>query len=357
MSLATRLARDIAQAGPISVADYMDRCLHDPRGGYYATRPKLGGRGDFITAPHVSQMFGELLGLWAADVWERLGRPPRVRVVELGPGDGVMMTDILRAAKASPAFLAACEVWLVETSAPLVSLQASALSCAPAPIRWAQNLAAVPADAPLIVLANEFLDCLPIRQAVKTQGGWVERRVGVDRKGWLTFQSAGWASPDGAPPDAPPGAIAEWSEDLAALGQAIGKLIHRASGAALFIDYGRDALGSGDTLQALRGHRKESPLARPGEADLTAHVDFAAFLAAARDAGALAAAIVSQGDFLRALGIETRAAALAGVWPEKGALIGRQLARLIAPDQMGDLFKAACVHSPGVAPPGFEVRR
>jgi SAM-dependent MidA family methyltransferase len=356
MSLHTRLARHIARAGPMSIADYMRRCLHDPESGYYATRPKLGEKGDFITAPHVSQMFGELLGLWAANVWEGLGRPPRVRLVELGPGDGVMMTDVLRAAKAAPEFLAASEVWLVETSAPLTSLQAEAMRSASAPARWAPCLAAVPADAPLIVLANEFLDCLPIRQAVKTQGGWAERRVSVEERGRLNFQLAEPTSPIRALSDEPLGSIREWSDDLIEAGREIGELIHRASGAALYIDFGRDAPGSGDTLQALRGHRRESPLAHPGEADLTAHVDFPAFLRAARDAGALIAPVVLQGDFLRALGVQARAAALARASPQRGALIGRQLERLIAPDQMGHLFKVACVHSPGLAPAGFEGR-
>lgn len=348
MNLRERLIAGIAEGGPMSVADYMIACLHDPCGGYYATRPRLGAGGDFITAPHVSQMFGELLGLWAAEVWDRLGRPPRARLVELGPGDGVMMTDILRAARTVPGFLAACEVWLMETSAPLRALQKTAMGDTPP--RWIGNLAALPTDAPLIVLANEFLDCLPIDQAVFTAEGWMERRVGVDEEGGLAFRLAGLASPGVGPL----GAVLESSNDLAAVGQTVGEVIGRAGGAALFTDYGRAAPGYGDTLQALRGHRKESPLAHPGDADLTAHVDFPAFLSAVRQTGARAAPIRSQGDFLRALGVETRAAALAGARPDRAEAIGRQLARLTAPDQMGDLFKVACIHSPGLLPPGFE---
>ena len=348
MNLRERLIAAIAERGPMSVADYMAACLYDADGGYYTTCPRLGADGDFITAPHISQMFGELLGLWAAEVWDRLGRPRRARLVELGPGDGTMMTDILRAARAVPGFLAACEVWLMETSAPLRALQEAAMVSTP--IRWAENLAAAPTDAPLIVLANEFLDCLPIDQAVLTAEGWMERRVGVDEEGGLAFRLAGLASPGVGPL----GAVLEWSDDLAAFGQTVGEVLGRAGGAALFADYGRDAPGYGDTLQAVRGHRKESPLAHPGEADLTAHVDFPAFLAAARQSGVRAAPIRSQGDFLRALGIETRAAALAGARPDRAQAIGRQLARLTAPDQMGELFKAACIHSPGLVPPGFE---
>ncbi|MEO8926991.1 MAG: SAM-dependent methyltransferase [Caulobacteraceae bacterium] len=406
MNLRERLIAVIAERGPMSVAEYMAACLHDPEGGYYATRPRLGEKGDFITAPNVSQMFGELLGLWAAEIWNRLGRPPRVSLVELGPGDGTMMADVLRAAKAAPAFLAACRVWLAETSVPLAALQAAAPKDAPA--RWIETIEALPADVPLILLANEFLDCLPIDQAAWTGEGWLERRVGVDGAGELAFVM-GSTSTHARPPDAPsimrprgaarhlpreeaqgrienatarpsilhreagetfrgasysrrdgggvrpPGSILEFSTALTAFGQAIGGLIARAGGAALFIDYGRDTPGCGDTLQAVRNHHKESPLAHPGEADLTAHVDFPAFLEAARAAGALTPRARSQGDFLRALGIETRAAALAGARPDSAGLIARQLARLIAPGQMGDLFKAACVHAPGLVPPGFEV--
>ncbi len=231
--------------------------------------------------------------------------------------------------------------------------------------RWVESLAAVPTDAPLIVLANEFLDCLPIDQAVLTDRGWMERRVAMDAGGRFNFSCLPRGAGEVArgshlPRDGggvePLGAIVEWSDVLTAFGHTLGDAIARAGGAALFIDYGRDAPGHGDTLQALRNHRKESPLAHPGEADLTAHVDFPAFLRAAQAAGAATAPIRSQGDFLRALCVETRAAALAKARPDRADLIGRQLARLIAPDQMGDLFKAACVHSPGLAAPGFEAR-
>ena len=354
MSLRERLIAGIAAGGPMSVADYMTACLHDPDAGYYAARPRLGAAGDFITAPHVSQMFGELLGLWAVEVWERLGRPPRVRLVELGPGDGTMMTDMLRAARSSPGFLAAIEIWLVETSAPLTALQKTALDGAS--VRWAEDLLEVPTDAPRIILANEFLDCLPIDQAVFTAEGWSERRVGVDADGGLAFRLADAKSPGVGPLGAVPGAVVEWSDALAAFGQSVGEIIARATGAALFIDYGRDAAGYGDTLQALRDHQRESPLAHPGAADLTAHVDFPTFLRAARTAGAITAPIRGQGEFLRALGVDSRAAALATARPDKADLIGRQLARLTRPDQMGELFKVACVHSPGLAPPGFEDR-
>jgi NADH dehydrogenase [ubiquinone] 1 alpha subcomplex assembly factor 7 len=354
VTLLDRLRRLITREGPLSVDRYMDICLHDPEHGYYATRPQLGEAGDFITAPLVSQMFGELLGLWAAEVWTRLGRPERVRLVELGPGHGVMMGDALRAAKRVPGFLDACEVWLVETSAPLRRRQAAALEGSNLP-RWASRLGAVPADAPMILLANEFLDCLPIRQGVRSPSGWRERRVGLDAGGGLAFSAAEPIRPPSSLADVPVGTVAERSDALRELGSTIGALVVRAGGAALFIDYGRAAPGPGDTLQALRGHRKESPLACPGEADLTAHVDFPAFLDAARATGAEVGPIRTQGAFLRDLGIDIRAAALAAARPDRAGTIARQLQRLIGPDQMGELFKVAVVCQPSLAAPGFEV--
>jgi len=337
----------------MSVSRYMGLCLHDPADGYYATRPDLGAEGDFLTAPLISQIFGELLGLWAAEIWSSLGRPRPFRLVELGPGHGVMMTDVLRAAKVATGFLDACEVWLVELSEPLRRRQAATMcgSCAP---RWADSLRDIPADAPMIVLANEFLDCLPIDQAVRSATGWRERRVTLDAGGSLAFGMG--AELQRRPPidRAPLGAVAEWSDSLEDLGRAVGALIARCGGAALFIDYGRAEAGVGDTLQAVRRHRKEGALASPGEADLTAHVDFPSFMAAARAAGGLAPPVRTQRALLCALGAEIRALALARSRPDRADLIGRQLDRLISPEQMGHLFKAAVIHSKGVAVPGFE---
>ncbi|MBA3811371.1 MAG: SAM-dependent methyltransferase [Caulobacteraceae bacterium] len=355
MSLRDRLIARIAKGGPIGVADFMNACLHDPEGGYYATRPALGEAGDFITAPHVSQMFGELIGLWAAEVWERLGRPARARLVELGPGDGTMMGDMLRAARAAPGFLDACEVVFIETSAPLKGRQEEVFGDR---ARWLGSLGEVPWDAPVILVANEFLDCLPIRQAVRDGEAWRERLVGVDGRGKLAFEIAQSIYFPPHPPHEGEGEeggdVFEWSEALIEFGGLVGELIARASGAGLVIDYGRDASGLGDTLQALRGHARDGALETPGLADLTAHVDFPAFLAAARAAGAETGPIRSQRAFLRDLGIEQRAATLAHARPDEACKIARQLNRLIAPDQMGALFKAACVYSPWLAAPGFE---
>ncbi len=353
MTLLDRVRGLIAGEGPLSVARYMEICLHDPEQGYYAVRPRLGEGGDFITAPLVSQMFGEILGLWAAETWTRLGRPALVRLVELGPGHGVMMSDALRAAKRAPGFLEACEVWLVETSGPLRQLQAEALSGAAEP-RWVAQIDDIPADAPMIVLANEFLDCLPIRQGVLSPSGWRERRVGLGVDGSLAFTLGEPIVPPTYLAGALPGAIVEWSDALTSFGSTIGALMADAGGAALFIDYGRSRPGTGDTLQALRDHRKESPLATPGQADLTAHADFPAFLDAARKAGAAIGPIRTQGDLLSALGIRLRADALASARPDRAATIERQLERLIAPRQMGELFKAAVVNQADLVAPGFE---
>jgi SAM-dependent MidA family methyltransferase len=352
MTLRDRLGRVIAREGPMSLDRYMDLCLHDPDDGYYATRPALGAKGDFITAPLVSQVFGELLGLWSVDIWLRMGRPTPFRLAELGPGGGEMMSDALRAAKVAPGFLEACELWLVETSPPLRARQSAAIASL-ASARWAERMEEIPDDAPLILLANEFLDCLPIRQAQRTPLGWRERRIDRHAGASLAFSLGGpppW-SVDGV--DGPVGAVVEWSDALAEFGRKVGALVVKTGGAALFVDYGRDAPGFGDTLQALRGHIKECPLAHPGEADLTAHVDFPAFLSAARSAGARTPPIRSQGDFLCELGARSRSAALARARPDRARLIERQLDRLIAQDQMGALFKAAVVLSPGLSAAGF----
>jgi NADH dehydrogenase [ubiquinone] 1 alpha subcomplex assembly factor 7 len=346
MSLLERLRAEIAETGPLTVAQYMHRCLHDPRDGYYATRPALGEAGDFVTAPLVSQMFGELIGLWAVEVWARLSSPEPVRLVEVGPGDGTLMSDMLRAVKLAPAFADAVDVWLVETSAPLKALQRDRLGDA---VRWAADLSEVPGGAPVILVANELLDCLPARQFVRIADGWAERMVGLAEEG-LAF---GLVPASGIAVPAPEGAVVETSPAQEAFGQTVGELVVREGGAALLIDYGRAAPAFGDTLQALRHHEKVDPLACPGEADLTVHADFPAVLTAARQVGAQGA-ILTQGEFLRRLGIEHRAAALARAWPQRAQTLARQLDRLVGPDQMGELFKAACIHAPGLVPPGFE---
>ncbi|PVM93493.1 SAM-dependent methyltransferase [Caulobacter endophyticus] len=385
-ALLGRLKAQIAQDGPISVPEYFTRCLHDPRDGYYANRPALGSEGDFITAPGVSQMFGELIGLWLMETWDRMGRPAPFRLVEMGPGDGTLMSDVLRAARLLPAFLEAADLWLVEVSPVLRAAQKDKL--AGVSVSWAGRLEEVPADAPLLLVANELLDCLPARQFVKTEGGWAERVVGLGEDGELAFglrslsppplgeaaRRAGGGAvsaaasdilkslpPPSASPTPPPwgedlpaGAILESSPAQAALGSELGHRLARDGGAALLIDYGRAAPEAGDTLQALRAHQKEGPLDNPGQADLTVWADFPSVLDAARQAGAAAPPVIGQGDFLRALGIEARAQALAAARPDRADTLARQLDRLTGAAQMGDLFKVACLSAPGLNPPLFE---
>ncbi|WP_421739314.1 class I SAM-dependent methyltransferase [Caulobacter sp.] len=389
MSLLDRLKAQIAQDGPIGVAEYFTRCLHDPRDGYYATRPDLGAGGDFITAPLVSQMFGELIGLWAVETWTRMGSPKPFRLVEMGPGDGTLISDLLRAARLSPDFMAAADLWLVEVSQPLRALQTERLAAAPLTPRWADRLDAVPTGAPMILIANEVLDCLPARQFVRTDKGWAERVVGLDEQGNLAFglkaisrepfpladggraglgvtaaaddgrdrqtaTSAVTPIPNPSPIEGE-GRILESSPAQEALGAEIGHRLASDGGAALLIDYGRDAPGPGDTLQAIQGHRKVDPLENPGQADLTVWADFPAVLAAGVEAGAQAGPILSQAAFLAMLGIEARAQALAAARLDRAEQIARQLDRLTGQAQMGALFKAVCLHAPGFTPPAFEV--
>jgi SAM-dependent MidA family methyltransferase len=278
-----------------------------------------------------------------------MGRPQTLRLVEMGPGDGTLMDDILRTARVLPGFAAAAEPWLVETSEPLKALQRTRLGEA---VRWARDLDHVPAGAPLLLVANELLDCLPARQFVRTPIGWCEQMVGLDRHGALVFVRSPTPA-SGLLPDAPVGAVFEQSPAQAALGAALGERVVRDGGAALLIDYGRAAPGFGDTLQALSRHEKVDPLARPGEADLTIHADFPAVMAAAERAGAQAA-ILTQGEFLARMGIGARCEALVAARPDRAPTLGRQLNRLVSADEMGELFKACVIHSPGWTPPAFE---
>lgn len=347
MSLRDRLAAQIVQTGPLTLAQYMTACLHDPQFGYYATRPALGADGDFITAPLISQMFGELIGVWAISAWQAMGAPERFVLVEMGPGDGTLMADLLRAGRLAPGFLAAADVWLVETSEPLTVLQRARLGDGP---RWARALDEVPGGLPMLLVANELLDCLPVRQFLRTGAGWAEQVVAVGEDGDLRL---GLIPAGPGLPDAREGVILERSGPQEALGTALGERVVRDGGAALLIDYGRDQPGFGDTFQALRRHEKVDPLVCPGEADLTVHADFPAVRAAAERTGANTA-LLTQAAFLARLGIGERAEALVRARPDKAATIGRQLNRLVGGDQMGELFKACCLYAPGWTPPAFE---
>jgi SAM-dependent MidA family methyltransferase len=263
------------------------------------------------------------------------------------------VSDALRAARLAPGFLEAVKLVLVETSPPLIEAQRARLAGAPVEPAWAASLAELPPGAPVILIANELLDCLPARQFVRTERGWAERVVGLDAAGELAFGLT--PSPAGvALPEAAIGDLIEASPAQEAFAAALGALIAREGGAALLIDYGRGEPGPGDTLQAVLGHRKVAPLESPGEADLTVHADFPAVAAAARRAGAHTAPILAQGELLGRLGVYERAETLARARPDRAEIVQRQLERLTAPDQMGSLFKALAIHSPGLTPPGFE---
>ncbi len=359
--LEAEIRRRIALAGPMPVRQYMDMCLTHPEHGYYTNADPLGRDGDFITSPEVSQVFGELLGLWAASVWHRMGQPENVRLVELGPGRGTMMIDALRAAQVVPAFRAAVVLHLVEVSPTLQKRQQQAMATLDVPAMWHQSFDDVP-DGPAIILANELFDALPVNQAIKQFNGWYERVVEIDADGNLAFGIANEVIPlfDQLVPthlrDAPIGSIYEWRADNLAL--ALSRRLVRQGGVALAIDYGHVESAPGDTLQAVSGHAFVNPLQSPGAVDLTAHVDFQALALAADSMGARVSGPIEQAKFLRHLGIEKRANALrAQATPEKAAEIDGAIKRLLGEGrtEMGSLFKVIGLAHPDVGPlPGFE---
>lgn len=350
-ALADLIRARIVADGPMRLDAYMALALGHPTLGYYATRDPLGAGGDFTTAPEISQMFGELIGLWLAQVWDDQGRPDPFVLVEFGPGRGTLMRDALRAARALPPFLAAARLWLVETSGPLRDRQADTLGDhAP---RWAGRPAELP-PGPVFAVANEFLDALPIRQVRRTDAAWCERIV-VAGAGGLAFA---WGAPrpdadlDRRFPRALDGDVVELAEAAEAVVAGLGGRIAAAGGAALLVDYGAWD-GVGDTLQALSGHRFADPLEAPGSADLTAHVRFRAIAEAARPARAWGD--LAQGVFLERLGITARAQALArGRGAAEAAAIAAAHRRLTHPDEMGNLFRVLALLPEGAPPPpGF----
>ncbi len=340
MTLKARLIEQITLEGPLSVADYINLCLLDPSDGYYTRHVALGAEGDFLTAPLISQMFGEMLGVWAAQLWLDMGSPAHVTLVEIGGGDGTLMSDILRAAGPIQGFGDAADVIMIDPSPTLRARQQAAVPQA----RFVPSLEALDGESPVIVIANEVLDCLPARQFARTGDGWFERCVGlVD--GELTFGLVP-APPDfTAPFDAPLGEIIEISPAQIAFAARLARLVEDRGGGALLIDYGRDAPGTGDTLQSLYRHEKTGPLDAPGHHDLTMWADFPAVAAAARTQGAKVSAITAQSEFLEQLGITNRHAALSARNPAKADVLARQYDRLMAPEQMGTLFKVLGIGS------------
>lgn len=365
-SLLDHLRARLEREGALTVADFMGEALTHPWAGYYMHGDPFGAPsptgGDFVTAPEISQMFGELLGVWCADTWLRLGRPAPCQLVELGPGRGTLMADALRATRQVPGFHDALQVRLVEISPALRERQREALGNRQ--VAWLDNVGQIP-DTPLLLIANEFFDALPVRQFEQTGEGWAERVVvldGSDKKkgGRLAF---GLAAPSPANRmlipvalrDVPEGSLAEVCPAALNIAAFLGHRLARQPGAALIIDYGPARPTPGPTLQALRHHRRHEVLDDPGTADLTAHVDFASLAEAATSAGCTAHGPLGQGTFLSALGIELRAAQLAQAAPGAGAAIAAARRRLTEPDEMGSLFKVLALTPRGMAPPaGFE---
>jgi NADH dehydrogenase [ubiquinone] 1 alpha subcomplex assembly factor 7 len=355
-ALARRIARMIELDGPISVGAFMMLALHDREMGFYAARESIGAEGAFITAPEVSQIFGELAGLWCATCWREQGRPAAPLLLDLGPGRGTLSDDMLRALRSTPDFLASIELILIEASEKLESVQRARLANSPVPVRWLHQWSDIATDRPVFVVANEFFDALPIRQFVLTERGWCERMV-VSRSGELSFA----LSPQPIPLTvgsnrglASNGAVLEICPAAEPFIEDVGRVISTNGGAALIIDYGHEGLGFGDTLQALRRHAPDEVLAAPGEADVSAHVDFSALVHAVQKSGARAHGPVTQASFLRALGIESRGEELARANPNRTAQIGAAVARLTGAGAMGTLFKVlAIMPADAPVPPGF----
>lgn len=340
--LARMIAAQIRLSGPMPLHDYMRLCLLHPQHGYYATRDPFGAQGDFTTAPEISQMFGEMIGLALAQAWLDQGCPAPFALAEIGPGRGTLMADILRAIRVVPGMVQAAQVHLVEASAHLRRVQARRLGA----VTHLEDAGQLP-EIPLFLVANEFFDALPIRQFQRARDGWAERMVTLDDAGGLAL---GLAAPLPGPA-APEGEIRETCPDAGPIVTAVAGRIARHGGAAIIIDYGAWD-GHGDSFQALRRHRPEDPLAHPGEADLTAHVDFKPLADAARAGGARVSAMIAQGAWLLRLGLEARAQRLSAAG-DAGAMSA--LHRLTAPEEMGHLFKVLALWAPGApVPPGFE---
>ncbi len=342
------LRAQIRLNGPLTIADYMGTCLFHPEFGYYSTRLPIGRAGDFVTAPEISQMFGELLGLALAQTWMDQGAAPRVALVELGPGRGTLIADVLRTARAVPGFYDAIEVHLIEASPTLSASQHEALTGQQA--TWHDTVETLPDDLPILALANEFFDALPIRQFVRDGSAWRERQVGLDEDALAIGLSA--AAPLSALEhrlqDTKDGDLVEICTAASPIMQALAHRIEDNGGAALIFDYG-DWRALGDTLQALRAHEPVDVLSAPGTADLTAHVDFEALVA---DLPAAYTRLATQGTVLERLGITARAQALAKAL--SGPALETHIAahrRLTHPEEMGSLFKSIALYPSHAAPP------
>ncbi|CAN5310638.1 SAM-dependent methyltransferase [soil metagenome] len=339
------IAAIIREDGPMPLERYMALCLGHPHYGYYMTRDPLGADGDFITAPEISQIFGELIGIWAVAMFQQMGEPSAFNLIELGPGRGTLLADMLRAAAKVPAFRTAARIHLVETSPALRKVQARTLGDGPA---WHDDLGTVP-PGPSIIIANEFFDALPIRQYECRSRRWMECVVGLKGEEKLII---GLVASDLVQGPAPEGTIIELAPMLDLLARAMGERLAGEPGAALIIDYGHVRSAPGDTLQAVRHHRYQGILEYPGEADLTSHVDFEALASSLSAGGAGVSGPMTQGDFLRAMGLEVRAAALGTrTGAAEREIFAAAVERLAHADQMGNLFKVLAAVSPGLTTP------
>jgi len=358
--LEERLIELIRLKGPITVADYMADALGHPHDGYYMSQSPIGTEGDFTTAPEISQIFGELIGLWLVDAWRNMGSPSSFNLIELGPGRGVMMEDILRAARLRPEFTRAAQVCLLETSGRLRVEQQKRLKASNVKPLWADEFADIP-PAPSLIVANEFFDCLPIHQFERVKSGWRERMVGINPDtGKLDFVLGKTPAPASlnlpGDDESEPGDIFEFSSAAREFAADICKLLSAHGGRALIIDYGHRESGLGDTLQAVRHHQFQPPLASPGLVDITAHVDFEALARVAMDAGAAVHGPTTQGQFLERLGLNLRAEMLCkGKGVAKADEIRSGAYRIAAPEKMGEIFKVISFSNPSLpAPAGFD---
>jgi len=355
--LGERIAGLIRTAGPVSVADYMAICLFDPDHGYYTTREPFGAEGDFVTAPEVSQMFGELVAVWLVEAWQANGKPIPATIAEIGPGRGTLMKDMVRTiGRLAPDLAAGTDFALVEASPRLAAVQRETLRDSGRTFAWHDTIDTLP-DGPLFMVGNEIFDALPFRQFVRHDGKWLERAIGFDADGNFQFGIGTAAlAPELLPSEAqnaPDGSIFEIAPAREALMSAIATRIAAHGGAGIFFDYGHLKPGLGDTFQAVRKHRSEGVFDNPGEADLTSHVDFSALAAVARSHG-LEAHTATQGEFLLGMGLLERAGRLGQAADEAAReKIAADVERLAGPDQMGELFKVLAILPPGMLLPPF----
>jgi SAM-dependent MidA family methyltransferase len=356
LTLGDLINLQIKAQGPMSLSTYMSLALTHPTKGYYRKSDPLGAHGDFITAPEISQMFGEMIGIWVAQTWQQFNTPQKLHLVELGPGRGTLMADLMRVVGQVPELSGCIDVHLIETNPVLIAKQRANLKSNR--VYWHNEINDLAdLEGPVLFIANEFFDALPIKQFQRLKDQWHERMVGLkgDMRVW-------GLSPSSLPEDAFPPAVSSaeehsiWEASFASqqVMREIAQLLSEKSGAILAIDYGYEHTQTGETLQALKAHKHVDPLATPGDADLTAHVDFEALMSVATAENAKATKLMTQAQYLKAMGIEQRAHALASATPAAAQKIAADLHRLIDNDQMGDLFKVACCYVGPTPPYPFE---